>query len=434
MHKKNKLRKKFIKKIPSILVVILMVSASSSIVASKVVTTDELYENESQEQNPKEKTNLATNIEILNEEEFEEEMEISGKSSADWHQFRSGDWDFAVKDSEWGKIGKVNQKMFCYKLKYDGSSTYDWYSFVWTIQAIPGHVAYGGDNAWHVMDIYNNMDGDKYNSYPRLIDYGPYSTQGQTTVTYNIGVEAGTEGAAVTAGISKSYTIADIDVHDQSDFSTELAKWWHDVNENTVGWDKVITIKPGAVFRVPQAKELDLMFYTKVKFCTMFLGVIHLQFSQKLRWYWTDNDGHEGSPIKKNYEPDIPSIPSGPSSGKEEESYTFSTRAIDPDYDQVKYEFDWGDGDRTSTGWLYSNKLAEKSHTWSDSDDDDDVYSVKVRAQDKNGRWGEWSNIHSITIKDDDEKAKSKQSYNPLLEIILKTNVFQRLQKLFLFL
>jgi len=257
------MRKKILKIILAFFVLTLMISASST--ANSVQIAEKNRSNDHnipcyQEDNSINKFDTSIKTTILAKDEDRNETETPNDlpeyytDDPVWHQFYSDEWNVLVEDEEWGKIGKVNQKIFLYKLKYDEVSNYDWYAIVWTIQAIPGHVAFNND--WRIMDIYNWVDGDRYKPYTKLIDYGPYSTQGQTTVTYNIGIEAGTNGAAVTAGISQSYTITDINVHDQSDFSKELAKWWHDVNEDTVGWDKVTTLKPGVVFRVPQSNDL----------------------------------------------------------------------------------------------------------------------------------------------------------------------------------
>lgn len=288
-------------------------------------------------------------------------------------------------------LGIVNQKIFFYKLAMDRSHRYDWYAVVWVIQVIPGHVAC--DNGWHVADVRNWVDGDLYRSYIHLIDYGPYSTQGTTTVTYHIGVEANEEGAAVSASFSVSYSIKDIDVHDQSDFSENLAKWWHDVNEDTVGWNKVIVLKPGMVFRVPQSKDLKLRFVTKVTFREYITIVPH--DIDKVIYF-------DFSSVRCNFRPFTPSKPSGPTTGMEGESYEFSTRTVDPDWDKVKYLFDWGDGKSTTTQYLDSEALAEASHKWVDDNTEEDVFSIKVKAIDENGAKSEWSDIHSITIKEKD--------------------------------
>jgi len=93
-----------------------------------------------------------------------------------------------------------------------------------TTQSVPGHVAWGND--WRTADIWNWIDADYFGDPNVLIKYGPYTTIGQQTVSYTIGVVAGEQGAAVTASITRSYTVLDIEVYDQSDFSLQLAKWW----------------------------------------------------------------------------------------------------------------------------------------------------------------------------------------------------------------
>ena len=51
-----------------------------------------------------------------------------------------------------------------------------------------------------------------------------------------------------------------------------------------------------------------------------------------------------------NNPPNIPSTPSGPSSGTIAVSYSFSTSTTDPDADTVKYGWDWN-GDSTVDEW-----------------------------------------------------------------------------------
>ena len=60
-----------------------------------------------------------------------------------------------------------------------------------------------------------------------------------------------------------------------------------------------------------------------------------------------------------NNAPEKPNAPSGPSSGKIEESYTFSTSTTDPDEHQIKYGFDW-DGNEIADEWtdLFNSSLS----------------------------------------------------------------------------
>ena len=63
----------------------------------------------------------------------------------------------------------------------------------------------------------------------------------------------------------------------------------------------------------------------------------------------------------QNRNPNTPSPPSGPSSGYQQTSYSFSTSASDPDGDPLVYRYDWGDGAISTWG------ASTRSHSWSSS-------------------------------------------------------------------
>ena len=94
-----------------------------------------------------------------------------------------------------------------------------------------------------------------------------------------------------------------------------------------------------------------------------------------------------------NHKPNTPSKPSGPDSGYTNISYSFSTSATDPDNDNLKYQFDWGDGNKTDTKYYSSGAKATASHVWNKPG----TYKIKVRAYDKN-KWSDWSQSKTITI------------------------------------
>ncbi len=101
------------------------------------------------------------------------------------------------------------------------------------------------------------------------------------------------------------------------------------------------------------------------------------------------------SNIWENQPPETPGAPTGPSSGKKAETYTFSAITTDPDEDTISYFFDWGDGENSSwIGPYSSNTTATASHAWSEKG----TYSVKVKAKDENGAETAWSSIHPILI------------------------------------
>lgn len=94
------------------------------------------------------------------------------------------------------------------------------------------------------------------------------------------------------------------------------------------------------------------------------------------------------SVLMGNRAPMTPSTPSGPIIGWHGIEYTYTTNAIDPDGDNIKYYFDWGDG---SGGWtnLYPSGITGNSnHTWSIPG----TYAIKAKAQDEYGDNSSYSN------------------------------------------
>jgi hypothetical protein len=98
---------------------------------------------------------------------------------------------------------------------------------------------------------------------------------------------------------------------------------------------------------------------------------------------------------KKNKVPDMPSIPTGPTSGSIDTVYTFSSSAEDPDDDSVAIRFAWGDGDTSDwSDFVPSGDSVSMSYSWSDSGS----YSIRAQAQDLNEAVSSWSSGHQITI------------------------------------
>jgi hypothetical protein len=100
----------------------------------------------------------------------------------------------------------------------------------------------------------------------------------------------------------------------------------------------------------------------------------------------------------KNYVPPSHSVAvrslSGPSSGDIGVSYQFSASAADSQDHEVRYLFDWGDGNQTLTDYYPSYATVNVNHTWSSQD----VFNVKVKAQCENGVWSSWSSPKTIHI------------------------------------
>jgi hypothetical protein len=85
--------------------------------------------------------------------------------------------------------------------------------------------------------------------------------------------------------------------------------------------------------------------------------------------------------------PLTPAQPSGPSSARRGSSYSFTTSTTDPNRDQVKYTFDWGDGTTTETGYINSGTPVSRSHAWSTTGN----FEVRARATDDKGCYSGWS-------------------------------------------
>ncbi|UCD13324.1 MAG: M28 family peptidase [Thermoplasmatales archaeon] len=92
--------------------------------------------------------------------------------------------------------------------------------------------------------------------------------------------------------------------------------------------------------------------------------------------------------------PNAPNM-SGPTNGITWVEYDFTVVTTDPDYDDVKYYIEWGDG--SHSGWTGSYASGEEvivSHTWSSPG----TYEIRAKAQDIYGISSEWSKPLTINI------------------------------------
>jgi len=113
----------------------------------------------------------------------------------------------------------------------------------------------------------------------------------------------------------------------------------------------------------------------------------------------TDGDvsGNHGNgdawAVKLDAPPSTPNKPSGPGSGFIRRPYHYTTSAIDPDGEQIKYTFDWGDGTTSVTGLTDSGKRAAAAHRWHKPG----KYRVSVMATDSAGSSSGWSRTLTVT-------------------------------------
>jgi hypothetical protein len=108
------------------------------------------------------------------------------------------------------------------------------------------------------------------------------------------------------------------------------------------------------------------------------------------------------STITAHYErnPEPPSTPSlnGPSPAPPTyvgQSYSFWASSTDPNGDQIRYTFNWGDSTSTTTTWYSSGATAYASHTWTSTGQ----FTVRVTAEDNTGRFSGQSSPIVVNVE-----------------------------------
>jgi outer membrane protein assembly factor BamB len=102
-------------------------------------------------------------------------------------------------------------------------------------------------------------------------------------------------------------------------------------------------------------------------------------------------------PKKKNRPPEKPDTPRGPQSTYTDKPEVFRTKATDPDGDNMRFVFSWGDGtiDTTPAEDLYpSNEEVTWAHAWRTPG----TYYIKVKALDEKDSSSVWSDSTSIIV------------------------------------
>ena len=138
--------------------------------------------------------------------------------------------------------------------------------------------------------------------------------------------------------------------------------------------------------------------------------------------YIIDEDNNDSYPLiepfenyfPKNQPPEIPSTPSGPSSGYTETLYSYSTSTTDPDGDKIKYIFYWDDGNGSWTELVDSGTAVNKSHSW----DSPGTYYVKVKAEDEHGLESNWSDELVVNIGAPNQPPIATFTYSPQTPLI----------------
>ena len=124
---------------------------------------------------------------------------------------------------------------------------------------------------------------------------------------------------------------------------------------------------------------------------------------------------------QQNNPPITPFIPIGPILIEQNVNYTYTAAAIDPDGDQVRLQFDWGDV--TFSNWsnfVDSNTTLFFIHSWNNSLSN---YSIRFIAQDENGVNSSWSTPFTVTTSDIDIKTSTNTSANEAIVFNASENI-----------
>jgi hypothetical protein len=119
--------------------------------------------------------------------------------------------------------------------------------------------------------------------------------------------------------------------------------------------------------------------------------------------------------VHENHKP-FPLTIDGPSNGKKEEKYDYTFSALDPDNDNVYYQIDWGDNDKTEWfGPFVPGTEITKDHIW----DEKGSYTITFYAKDEYGAISE----KQITVSMPKEKS-IMESFIDKLPIRLQEIIF----------
>lgn len=149
----------------------------------------------------------------------------------------------------WPPHGKLNLLVDIYKVKADGSATFDWYLYRIRMQVVPGWLEYG--SFWRTADVFAYHKVYNPGAYRWLVDYQPTTTYGTSTTEVAVSFQISwPPGLAI--GVSWSYSIPDVVVRDCGDLVDHVAYWWHDVDEKKGVGAYTLLLEPGFVVMTQQ--------------------------------------------------------------------------------------------------------------------------------------------------------------------------------------
>jgi outer membrane protein assembly factor BamB len=95
-----------------------------------------------------------------------------------------------------------------------------------------------------------------------------------------------------------------------------------------------------------------------------------------------------------NLPPETPDVPTGPTATYIGRPEIYTTRASDPNNDNICIVWNWGDGGIDTSDFVASNEDVQQSHAWLNPG----TFGMKVKALDENGAASNWSSTLLVTV------------------------------------
>ena len=173
-----------------------------------------------------------------------------------------------------GDFGKFNVRTYYYQIT-DTRDQNDFYLTHYTIQGICND-----GYSKSLLGVRSNLESTT--TWPQeLVDYGPTTAPGTTTVGFDAGVTAGySSGPTVTPGfnVSWSHSYSDVDVIDDCDFDYNLFEIKYDINECTNSGYHTLKVEPGSVEATPDG----FGYYADETYMAQFCHVV-------MHGFWHNN-------------------------------------------------------------------------------------------------------------------------------------------------
>jgi len=121
--------------------------------------------------------------------------------------------------------------------------------------------------------------------------------------------------------------------------------------------------------------------------------------------------------------PPEPNRPSGPTTSKKLRTKIYTASAIDPDDDDMYYQWDWGE--YTGPWYLFprgSGSTVVRHHTWLTVG----THNVRIRAKDIWGNVGEWSDPLTVTVTSGGGGGDSSFKLSFSVSCMIEDNVIQK--------